>query len=263
MRPDFLVVNYPRGAAGKFLISLLIASDNAAHYDPSVIDTQSKIDYIRESFTYDFSSWLLKEPADKLAWNISFVSNFYPRGNNLSVTEFDELASEHCTTWYHESVKQRRKIVIPWHKDFLPAFLGRDVLSISLDKQSLGWFTRSVWAKHYGIVDGMIHVKGNDPSFYRADRTNHTAFNNPIYLDQSRFSFIKDNIYRSNETKFFSGKENLLSIGSKMVIELGDLLDINRLESKLDELYNMFGLMPIDQRVVREGFAHWRSLHEY
>ena len=244
-------------------MSLLMCSDSAAHYDPLVKSNEDKIDYIRKSFTSDFSSWLLNEPADKLAWNIDFVSNFYERGNSLTVAEFDDLASKHCTPWFHESVLAGKKIVIPWHKNVLPAFLGKDVLSISLDKPSMKWFARSVWAKHHGMERGKIHIKENDPLFYRADPTNHARFRNPIYVEQSRFSFIKNNIYGSNEALFFSDHEKLSAIGSKLIIELGDLLEIERLRIKLEEIYAAFNIVPIDRYIVDQGFLHWRSLHEY
>lgn len=262
-RPDFLTVNFAEGSAGKFLISLLMSSDSAAHYDPTVITNQDKINYIKKTFVPDLSQWLLHEPSDKLAWNINFVSNIYPRGNELSVEEFDRLSRVHCTKHFHNSVALGKKIIIPWHKKVFPLYLGNDSVSINIDKPSMRWFVKAAWSKHYAIVDDRIHLKKHDPKFYQSDSSRHLIYNNPVYLDKSLFSFLKNDIYKSEQTLFFSDRNQLRTMGSKFIIELGDLLELERLESKLKEICETFDLVPVDRSIVVAGFSHWRSLHEY
>lgn len=264
MRPNFLTINYARGSAGKFLMSLLMASDSAAHYDKDVVTKQDKINYIKRSFVSDMSNWLLNEPSDKLAWNINFVSNTYPRGNDLSIEEFDNLCKLHCTEHFNKSVAEGKRIIIPWHKEVLPLFLGKDLLSIALNKSSMKWFAKAVWAKHYGIVDGKIHLKENDPNYYQATNARfHDRYKNPVYLDQTFYSFVKQNIYCSNETKFFSNKKCLEDMKSKYILDLSDLISLEKLKECLPHIYSTFNILPVDDEIVEVGFNHWRSLHEF
>lgn len=264
MNPNFITINYAKGSAGKFLISLLMSSDSAAHYDPNVKTKDDKIEYIKRSFVSDVSNWLLNEPSDKLAWNINFVSNSYPRGNDLTLDNFLQLCKVHCTEWFHKSVKDNKKIIIPWHKDYFPIYLGKDTISIYLDQESIKWFARAVWSKHYAISNNKIHIKENDPSYYRSIGSKiHYCFDNPIFVDQSFYSFVKHNIYLSQETKLFSDKKKLKNIGSKYVVALSDILILSNLEKKLDEIYNELKIIPVDKDIVKVAFNHWRSLHDF
>ena len=262
-RPRFLLVRYAPGSAGKFLMSLLMCSKDVAHYDPFVKTDKDMLDYITNSFPKEIGLWLKKEPSDALAWNINFVSNKYPRGDDLDDETFWNLCEERCTPWFHECVSAGKRIMIPWHKETIPSFYEGDVVTIYLDKDSLGWFARAVWAKHHGCVDGKIHLKDHDPEFYRGDKSVYSKYNNPIYTDEGFVSFTRREIYRSPKALLFSDRSRLGIIDHQVMIDLKDVLNKDNLKLSIKMICEKLQIAQVDPDIISQGFDHWISCHEF
>ena len=91
-QPKFLLIRFNEGSAGKFLMSLLMGSDSVAHYDSTIEqpkDNQSLLNYVKRSFQ-GFDRWIATEPNPVPVWNIHWISNKMPRGNNQTLNEFNK-----------------------------------------------------------------------------------------------------------------------------------------------------------------------------
>jgi hypothetical protein len=264
MIPNFVIVRFAPGAAGRFLITMLMGSDDVAHYDSNCKTIKEKLNYLKTSFTKDLDRWLLTEPSDKLAWGITFVSNKYPRGNNLSISEFEALSKEHCTPWYFENVALGKKIIIPWNKSAIPVFYKGASISIIIDKPSKRWFHRAHWIKHYGLINGKIHLKENDPAVHRAPLDKIVRqFNNPIYSNEKFISFVKKNVVGTDINKLFYDINNLEHANNDISINLSSLLNESQCLNVINNLCIQLRLKLIDQTYLKEGFNHWRNLHSF
>lgn len=262
--PHFLLIRFAPGSAGRFLATMLMGSDSIAHFDPKVLTLADKIDYIKCSFTKDLASWLKTEPNDKEAWNINFVSNKYPRGQDLTVEQFTELSQQHCTSHYHRSVAEGKIIIIPWNKLNIPSFYEGDLVSIFLDQKSRRWFHRSLWYKHYGKKDGYIHLKENDPACHRQHQIGLVSkFNNPVIFKDDCRNFARTMIMDSQFVRQFSDMQSLMMVKNHNVIELSNLLEETRFLAVIKTLVRDLGLKDIDEWYLKEGFAHWKSCHGY
>lgn len=261
--PQFLVIRYPPGAAGRFLAVMLMGNDNVAHYDASVKTIEDKLAYAKNSFPNELGNWLLSEPNDKIAWNITFVSNKYPRGDNLTKEEFNKLATEKCTEWYHKNVSLGKKIIIPWHKTNIPIFYKGQSITIVIDKKSERWYNRARWYKHFGIKDGKIYLRENDPAIHRDELKKIVAsYNNPILLDESFFSFVKKTMV-SKEVAVFKNYSLLPAIDDDCLVNLSNLLSEQSCIDTINQLCDKLNLPMINQDYLKNCFAHWRNLHPF
>lgn len=264
MTPHFIIVRFAPGAAGRFLTTMLMGSDDVAHYNPHCKTIEEKLNYLKTSFTQDLDRWLLTEPSDKIAWGITFVSNKYPRGNDLSKEQFETLSKEHCTTWYFQNVALGKKIIIPWNKSNIPVFYQGSSISIIIDKPSRRWFNRAHWIKHYGLVNGKIHLKENDPAVHRPPLDEIVRqFNNPIYSEEKFIPFVKKNVIVSPISKLFYDKDNLDHYENDITVNLSSLLEEEQCIAVINSICNHLQLKPIDPNYLRKGFNHWRKLHPF
>jgi hypothetical protein len=264
MISNFIIIRFAPGAAGRFLSTMLMGSDDVAHYDPNCKTIEEKLNYLKNSFTQDLDRWILIEPSDKLAWGITFVSNKYPRGDDLSITQFESLSKIHCTPWYFENIALGKKIIIPWNKSNIPSFYKGTSISIIIDKPSRRWFHRAHWIKHYGIVNGKIHLKENDPSLHREPLNKIVSqFNNPIFSNEKFIRFVRENVIDSKISKLFCDIKNLEYSENDVSINLSSLLNESQCINVINNLCTQLKLKSIDQTYLKEGFNHWRNLHSF
>jgi hypothetical protein len=264
MNPKFLIIRFPPGAAGRFLGTMLMGSKDVAHFNENANTTEEKLNYLEQCFKKDLSQWLKHEPSDKMAWGIDFVSNKYPRGDDLTVEQFTTLTQEKCTEWYHKCVTNNKRITIFWHKNYIPNFYKGECISILIDKKSTRWYHRSRWFKHYGMKDEKIHLKENDPNCHRYPINQLVAkFNNPIFSNENFRKFVKENVINSQETKPFYLNNSLFPVDNDIQINLSELLEEDQFLSLINMLSEKMHLSKIDTDYLIRGFRYWRSIHAY
>jgi hypothetical protein len=265
--PKFLVVQYAPGSAGKFLIAVLMASPSIAHFLPEVESEKNNnkcLDFIKQSFIGDFEKWISTEPQHAMAWNLHFTSAKYPRGDDLSFDQFVELAETESTDHFVDSVNAGKQIIIARHKTVPTDFFSdSDFVTIKLDLQSLKWYHRAYWSKLFGIKNNMIHIKENDPELINQPMKKYLfKNNNSVYVEQSVFSFIRNNIIKSQY------KEKFLAPGinpskNHIIVNLTEILVESRFVASVNAITEQFSLGTIDEKFIRSAHRHWISLHPY
>jgi hypothetical protein len=264
MTPKFLLVQFNQGAAGKFLLSLLMGSNSVAHFNSCIEehkDNQSLLKYVKNSFQ-SFDRWIATEPNPVPAWNIHWISNKMPRGNNQTVDEFNKQLQSDASEYFWQSVNNNKYILILTNKTVLPlAYQHLTPIVIINDKPSLTFLRKSIWVKHYKIKDHKIYLKINDPDMYpEPTKSIMKKFDNPIFSNDSVFSFYRRVIWKNPNTNFFSESKNF-SKGN--FINLSELLNIDKLVPAMDRLCNELAIDPIDKHFIQQAHAYWIKLHNF
>jgi hypothetical protein len=265
--PTFLLVRHAEGSAGTFLLSVLSCSESIAHCDSLVEHNKTEencLGYMYARYSTDVKNWLLREPKPKEVINFHFISTKFDRGNNLSTTEFMDLCRSEATPYFWEAVDLNKRIALTWHKKYIPEYFNTPiVVTIIIDKESEHWYHRALWYKKYGIKNGKIHVKADDPVYNPNRAIYFTQFKNPYLLDIHPYTFIKNNIIRSTEKELFSDPANFSSTPNQQFILLSELLNEDRFVNAVDRICITSKLNPISETIVRASQKHWISCHEY
>jgi len=110
-----IVVRYPNGAGGKFFITCLFLFDHVAHWDKSVQDgKRSHMDWFKSAWPNDISQWSIHEP--NIPWDTMFFSRRFPRNNNITCDEFNQLVTDHASDYFFECWNNGLKITDHFHK---------------------------------------------------------------------------------------------------------------------------------------------------
>jgi hypothetical protein len=270
LNPDFLVVRYAPGAAGKFLTSLLMASHSVAHFDKNIEHNKNStqcIDYFHQHFPNVIGDWLKYEPKHTDAWNLNFLSMTYPRNDTLSQLEFNKMAVDNGSQYFWESVTQNK--LIPWttNKNTVPDFFKYSkFVTILIDEKSVKWYHRAKWYKHYAIEYGRIYNKTSDPQFH--SQTMHQYYEkfkheNKIFVDESFQSFVRTNIIKNPIKYIFMDKSNFNQPVDQVFVNLSDLLSVEKCIEAVNQICKEFSLYPVPRDVIIEGHRHWASCHDF
>jgi hypothetical protein len=263
--PNFLLVRFNEGAAGKFLLSLLMGSSSVAHFNESVEQQKTNdqlASYVQESFG-SFDNWLSTEPNPVTAWNIHWISNKLERGSNQSLKEFNTQLLAEASEYFWQSVNNHKRILIISNKNSVPvAYQNLSPVVIINDRPGLTFLRKSLWLKHYGIKDNKIYIKINDPKMYpEPTRSIMKKFDNPTYLNESVFKFYRRMIWQNANTNFFANQANFSKDSN--FIKLSEILDINQLLPAIDRMCNNLSIKNIDHSYIQQAHAHWIGLHTF
>lgn len=263
--PNFLLVRYNEGAAGKFLLSLLMGSSSVAHFNKAVEQQKTHdqlVSYVQQSFG-SFDNWLLAEPNPVTAWNIHWISNKLDRGSDQPLEEFNAQLLAEASDYFWQSVSNHNRILLISNKTSVPvAYQDLSPVVIINDQPALKFLRKSLWLKHYGIKDNKIYVKINDPKMYpEPTKDIMKKFNNPTYLNESIFKFYRRVIWQNPNTNFFANQTNFPKDSN--FIKLSEILDINQLLPAIDCMCNNLGIENINHSYIQQAHAHWIGLHTF
>jgi hypothetical protein len=266
-KPKFLLVQYAPGSAGKFLMSLLLGSNNVAHFDP-VVDQDKTIDrcisYILQHFKQPIGDWCKYEPHHNSSWNLHFVSTKHSRGDDLSYRQFMAHAQQEASEYFWEQVANEKIITVAWHKTYIPEYYADSkIITILIDKKAEKWFHRALWLKLYGCKDGKIHLKMNDAEFNPHMQQYFKKFNNPMYSDEPFFSFVKREILKNQFKKEYTDKNNFDNNIFRSFVNLSDLLTVESCVATVNRICRELDFVSVPEEIVRSGHAHWVSCHNF
>jgi hypothetical protein len=115
---QWLITQFPCGAGGKFICSLLFLFDQVEHW-AGIADPEQQFLHYQHIVSQQLP-WLSKEP--NTDWDLAFFSRSYERGNNINVDQFNQLVDQHASEHFRNTWASGRKVVDHWHKPHRPAF---------------------------------------------------------------------------------------------------------------------------------------------
>lgn len=260
-----MFVRFNEGAAGKFLSSLLMGSQSVAHFSQSVEENKTNdqlLTYVHDSFS-SFDSWLKTEPNPVTSWNIHWISNKMGRGGDQTPDDFTAQLKTDASKYFWDSVDLGKRILIVSNKSVPPvAYQNLAPVVVINDPTSLIFLRKSIWFKHYGVRNNKIYLKINDPDMYpEPTRSIMKGFNNPMFVDESVFSFYRRVLWKNPNTKFFADQDNFPK--NSIFINLSEILDIDKLAPAIDRLCDQLGIAPVDHSYLHRAHAHWIGLHTF
>lgn len=144
---QFLLVRYPSGAGGKFLISSLFLFDEIAHWEPRV--QHGYLDYdtwFENTWPDHVHDWVRVEPNQP--WELDFYSRRFDRNNNLDLDSFNTKVQDQASSYFHQCWAAGLTIVDNWHKRTTPAFFtNAKKIEIMLDDSCIGSYKKCVMNK--------------------------------------------------------------------------------------------------------------------
>lgn len=267
--PRFLVTRYANGSAGKFFLTLMMSSRSVAHFDSDVEQNKTSIacyDYVRSHFVKETSQWLKYEPKHSDAWNLHQVSTNYARGDELTSSEFLKISKNDATQHFWNSVASKKLVPFAWHKSSVPDFFKYSkFITIIIDPDAVKWFHRARWYKQYGLINNAIHVKEQDPSYNSPKlKSYYDQFGAKYLINQSPYSFIKENIINDPKKKLFQDTNAFINQPvDQTFVNLSDILHIDRCIKKVIQICNKFNIDLIPEKLIVDSHAHWLSCHHF
>ena len=119
-KDKWLILRYRPGSGGKFLSCCLLTINNVAHWDQRVeYNTLSFVDWV-DTLWNDSNIWFISEPMHE--WNTTFFSRTFPRGNDLSLDDYNIQMNEHTTEYFNYVWKSNKLILDVYHRTDLPGW---------------------------------------------------------------------------------------------------------------------------------------------
>lgn len=259
---SYLIVRYAEGAGGSFLTCVLAASKSVWHWDSFVQLNKTEelaFRYIQDRFKPDFNNWIARDPKPFNDYNLHFLSSKYPRGDDLSLEEFTDLCNQHSSVHFLHGINSGLKVIIPWHKLYVPVFFQNSkIISISIDPLSIKWYHRCLWYKKFGIKNGMIHIKADDPAYNPTRLKYFKKFNNPYLINKPFIPFVKENIIKNKQ------KLNFLNLPSNLdqsIICLSDMLNTNKFVNHIQRLCDENEICCPSKSFLENTHNYWLKCH--
>lgn len=240
-----------------------------AHFDTTVEANKTDshcLNYVRQHFSSDIANWLKIEPKPSDAWNLHHVSSNYPRGDDLTQEEFLRVAQSDATDHFWQCVNNEKLIPFVWHKKSVPVFFDQSkFVTIIVDPQSVKWFHRARWHKHYAALNGGVHIKELDPSYNSAKLTQYyQQFSAKHLIDQKPVSFIKTNILRDPKKILFQHSANFVQQKPLQIfLNLSDILSPDRCVDTVNTLCNQLAIESVSESLIIDCHRHWLSCHNF
>jgi hypothetical protein len=267
MLDNFFLINFPQGAAGKFISSVLMASPSIAHYEPNIQYNKTPdqcLLYVKSSFTNNFKNWIATEPSHAKAWNLHFVSSKYPRGDNLTPDEFVHQCNLYGLDYFKNMINDGKYILFPWHKTTIPEFFeNANKLTVLVDHKSYEWFDQSLWLKHHDVKDKQVVLLIHSWQQNQAMKKYFDKFQNPMHSEEPVDEFYQNHIVNNVDKKLFDVATKFDDRKNNICVNLSSILDTDLFLEFILALEGKFGLESIDKDFVVRAHQYWRQLHPY
>lgn len=235
-----LIVRYPNGAAGKFLITCLFLIDRVAHWEPQVqTKSQDHWQWFDQSWQQEIHKWIISEPNQP--WEINFYSRRLDRNNQLTASEYNQLVKDNASDYFFQCWKQGLYIVDHWHKRSRPSWqLNANIIEITINKESLDAYrqliARKLWlwdSDRSVVVSTLDHPDYSHCDFNRLQRLSyHNVYEFTGYNNYDEFF----NGYLMNQTfvkSFYQVGHDDSCLAS---FDLLELFEYSKLKEKLTNI---------------------------
>ena len=268
--PKFLIIRFAPGAAGNLISSLLQCSKEVAHLSEEWQSLKPDVNWLRyfqQVFKPNYRNWTEIEPTAYFNWGTkSIFSSKYDRGNNLSIDDVFNLEKIHCSDYYFASKQQGLMQPIFWNKNVMPAyFYNSSSVTINIDKESLRWYDRSRYKKHFVVspnADKSVTVEHCEHKPSLAVNTNYHYHNEYISTYPSFKTFVREKIIN------YSFRNNFLNLSNvqewpinNVNIDLSDLINPDRLFDAYIKICNKLNITPVKKDTILSLQQYWLDCH--
>jgi len=173
---QWMILNYPAGSGGKFIGNCLFLFDSVAHWH-GITGADQTVEYFKQTILGNSESWLSRELNNR--WDITFFSRCYPRNNNLTTDEFNQLVGAHASEYFFTCWDNKSIIVDFWCKPKFPAFWN-NTQSVTIVLDDIEIYKKLALSKLYKIKDGTIISLLDTPTEIATEenKKNASIFNN-------------------------------------------------------------------------------------
>lgn len=243
-----------------------MGSNSIAHFDQNIDQNKNLnllLDYVKKSFV-NFDSWLATEPNPVPVWNIHWISGKMSRGEKQSWHDFQNQLITDASEYFWHCVKKQKYVMMVCNKIQLPvAYQNLKNITIINDAPSLKFVRKSVWYKHYGIKNNMVHIKINDPELYpEPTKTIMKQFNNPIYVNESIYKFYRNTVWDNSCTNFFSDTQNFNNINN-LTVCLSDILCEQKITNVVNQITDYLNADRVNSDYIIKSHRYWLDLHQF
>jgi hypothetical protein len=254
---QWLVVKFPAGAGGKFLLNCLFLFDKVPHWH-GTFDQQQTVEYFRHTILDKEKSWLKKELNQK--WNLNFFSRTYLRDNNLTCQQFDQLVAQNASEYFRQCWDQCLMIGDHWAKPQLPEF-WQQALAVTIKIDDWELYKSLIYKKLYRIEKDHIISLLDCPS----ELATESNFSHAKHFDnQYKFDRIDIDEFFELEIK----KQPWLSPWlahdyslEKNIIDLSELINKEKFLQKFTTFENIFK-QQIPKKYLIEMHDIWSTANE-
>ena len=260
-----LVVQYPNGAAGKFLITCFFLFDNVAHWEPDVQNQKiTHWEWFQKIWPSNISDWSKVEPNNP--WNINFFSRRLSRNNNISISDYNALVTDNASDYFFTSWNNGLKIVDHYHKIQVPVFYKQaELVTIMLNSEKSieeykHMVKKKLWLwdpnskKVISTLDHPDYAHNPQSKKTRLEFGNKYEFTEYITYDD----FFYDYLIKQTFVKDFISPDNL----TLPYIDFIDLFDFEKLLNLIhffEQKYNQ----SLDKDMLRKMHSLWKEVSQY
>ena len=251
---QWLIVQYPCGAGGKFIASLMFMFDKVEHWY-KIRDQESQLKfYINRHSSSD--AWLEKEFNHD--WGLHFFSRSYERNNHISADEFNQLADLHASQHFCEAWASQQIVVDHWHKPVLPEFWSQaNSIIINPDDDEL--FKSLILKKLFCYDENTKTIRSllDSPDLKKIPLSNLTQLEKFKNLYEFSYTDLDEFLEMFLSTKiWYSSWQNVDSYQSTWQFNLTDLLDFTKLCHRLEPIEEYFE-QKLDRQHVFDFHKFW------
>lgn len=117
---QWMILNYPLGAGGKFLSSCFFQFERVAHWAGTALTPKETLDWYQQTLPVEHRDpWSPKEI--DTPWIIP-ASRAWPRGENLTEQEFNVQLDAQDNDYLNQCWNDRKYLIDFWHKSKRPAW---------------------------------------------------------------------------------------------------------------------------------------------
>jgi hypothetical protein len=262
---QFLIVRYPNGAGGKFLIASLMMFEQIAHWIPRVqYGIWPYIEWFESAWPEKMSSWVTQEPNQP--WNLDFYSRRWFRNNDQTEVWFNTQVEKYCSKYFFECWDKNLIIIDHWHKKTIPKFFCRSrFIDINLPSRCLDTYKNFVRNKLflYDQERQIIISTMDHPEYSWNSRTQQ---NTKIFKNQYEFpvkdydSWFYEHLVQQHWVKpFIDPVEDDTSFLS---LDFDQLLDVSGYIDIMLNLSDIFD-QKLDQDLLMKMHTIWCSKSHY
>lgn len=246
----WLVVNYRPGSGGKFLCLALTTIEKIAHWNPDVeFQTLSWENYIKHLWQPDNKElWLASEPIT--SWDLTFFSRTMLRGEELSLSEFDNLCKIHGSQ-YFKKIWETDKILLDFlNKETVPIWWKQSkIIKLDADIDDPKFKKRLlekiyIWHDDSSMGRAMMDKPMPEQKYQNAALYKNKWEHGPFSSEEEWINWVIKNDKRVN-----------FNISNPDII-MHDLLDFQKIYRFLIKIANSIG-STVDYEKLKLLHDHW------